>query len=387
MSIVFIQHGNYANAYERFQSGLPETYRDQRKSVGFVENLSQSNQITVISLDNTAHDKKLTPTLRSIGVERRKFNQHSVKELLDHTAPSHIICRTPHIETLAYAKNNDIVTLPCFADIFIRNRVRGRIYNARLSRVLHGRHISCVANHSLNASRSLHDTLKIREDMIVPWDWSKLGLRSRSRDDRDIEPGLSIFFAGSLSVEKGVLDCIKAASILKLRGLRFSFTFAGPGDLEKWRTIAREHQLSDEVRFLGSVPNTSVIDHMTRHDCVIVPSRHEYPEGLPNTIYEGLSAQAALILSDHPAFSRRLTTDQECVIFEAGNPKSLANVVARLLQDSSLLKCLSSNAGAALDKLYFGMEWEDLIANFISDPESKSGWVSRNSIAALQASA
>ena len=39
---------------------------------------------------------------------------------------------------------------------------------------------------------------------------------------------------------------------------------------------------------------------MSAHDIVIVPSRHDYPEGLPMTIYEALAMRTPLVVSDHP---------------------------------------------------------------------------------------
>ena len=36
-----------------------------------------------------------------------------------------------------------------------------------------------------------------------------------------------------------------------------------------------------------------------------------------------------------------------------------------------------------LDKLRFGVEWTEMIDMFIADPEDRTGWVERNSLAAM----
>jgi len=44
---------------------------------------------------------------------------------------------------------------------------------------------------------------------------------------------------------------------------------------------------------------------MRSADAIVIPSRHEYPEGLPLTIYEALAARTPIVASDHQCFSAR----------------------------------------------------------------------------------
>lgn len=122
---------------------------------------------------------------------------------------------------------------------------------------------------------------------------------------------------------------------------------------------------------------------MREHDVVIVPSRHGYAEGLPNTIYEGLASRSPLIISDHPAFRGRLAPEAECLVFEAEAPGALAAQLARLADDPVLYAALSEASERAVGGLYVGMEWEALITAFLADPEDKDGWVRENSLAGL----
>lgn len=80
------------------------------------------------------------------------------------------------------------------------------------------------------------------------------------------------------------------------------------------------------------------------------------PEGFPNTILEGLSSRSPLNISDHPAF-----------------------------RDPSLYADLSERSEGALDGAYFGMGWTELVGTFVDDPADRTGWVARNSLAALDA--
>lgn len=142
-------------------------------------------------------------------------------------------------------------------------------------------------------------------------------------------------------------------------------------------------EVSAAASFIGTIPNEEVRRRMQQHDFVIVPSRHSYAEGLPNTICEGLASRSPLIVSDHPAFAGRLKPDRECAAFSASDPEALADCVARLCADQALYAALSANAPEALAGLHVGVEWRELMTMFLRDPRNSSGWVARHSLKAL----
>lgn len=384
MNVLFFQHGNYAEAHARLQAGLPETYRDQDRSVRFVDEMSRQASVTIVSFGDSVHDTAITPDLRSQGVLWSELAPGDIGAIFDATAPDRLICRTPHPGVLREARRRAVPTLPNFADSFdAGGGMRNRLRNFRLRHVLSGSHIPCVANHSLNASRSLAEALRIPATCVVPWDWSRIPMAGPAKTGL-AEPGHPrVFFAGGLSAAKGVPDCIKAIAILRGRGIFMSMSFAGTGDRARWENMARDLGVADAVHFLGRIAQTEVRAEMNRHDLVVVPSRHDYPEGFPNTIFEGLSSRSPVVLSDHPAFRGRLAPDTQCLIFEAANPAALADRIERVSRDAALYAQLSETAESALDGLYFGMDWADLVTAFLDDPADRTGWVTQNSLAVL----
>jgi hypothetical protein len=44
---------------------------------------------------------------------------------------------------------------------------------------------------------------------------------------------------------------------------------------------------------------------------------------------------------------------------------------------------LSAAAPAALERLYIGLEWPDLVTRFLTDPENRTDWVKAHSLAGL----
>lgn len=382
-NILFFQAGNYGEAYRRFRDGGPETYRDQRASVDFVARLSEENNVTTAAVSNDPHDDQLTPTLRSIGISYGGVTADWVSKLFDELKPDRAIVRMPHHLVLAEAKKRRVATLPTFADIFANDGPKAIYRNLRLRRTLTGDHIPGFSNHSLNATRSLCAALKIPKDKAVPWDWSRIPLAGPAKEGISDPSAPSVFFAGALTEPKGVGDVIRAVAAARQQGHPMTAAFAGPGDQDAWRSETAKFGIEKAITFLGLVPHDEVREQMKVADMVIVPSRHSYPEGLPNTIYEGLASRSPLIVSDHPAFAGRVQHETDCLVFKAGDAEDLATCFARLCTDSALYATISQNAEAASDGLYVGLEWTELVQTFLNDPQNKTGWVEQNALAAL----
>ncbi len=380
MKIMFFQTGNYAEAYQRMTRGEPESYRDQNLSVEYVARLAPAASVTTVAVCPDPHDRTLAPGLRSVGLRYGDMTPARVAQILDEAAPDRLILRSPFVPVLQQAKARAIPTLPCFADLFQRGGPRSWLRTLRLRRALSGPNISCLANHSLNASRSAVEVLGWPQDRVVPWDWSRL------TPDPDAKSGLAdpsaprLFYAGALSAEKGVGDCLEALRLLRAEGCAARMSFAGKGDVAHWQAEVNRLGLGDAVTFLGLIPNTDVRAQMAAHDLVVVPSRHSYPEGLPNTIYEALASRSALLLSDHPAFRGRIAPDQGAMTFEASNPRALAAQVTKLRADPDLYAALSTAAPDTLEGLYIGLEWSTLVDRFLADPTGDTGWIAQNAL-------
>lgn len=378
--VLFVQNGDFREAYLRFAGGGAETYRDQRRSVDFAAGLAPQHKATVVAFGPEAYDAELAPGLRAIGLTIEAATQDRIRELFEDCQPSHVVLRTPHLGFLRESRRRRVWLLPIFADIFDRSDIKTSLKFLYFRHVLLRCKAPCMSNHSLNASRSMVSDLGIPAHRIVPWDWSKVPLAEPAKTGAADVAAPRAFFAGVLSEPKGVGDCLDAIAIARKAGLNLTMRFAGPGDIAVWEERARALVIAEHVHFLGMIPNAQVRSEMRMADFVIVPSRHSYGEGLPNTIYEGLASRSVLVISDHPAFVGRLTPEEEALIFQASNPKALADCLMRATKDTSLFARLSAASGRAHDGLYLGMEWTALVQQFLDDPEDRSNWVAANAL-------
>lgn len=380
---MIFQYGDYREAYHRFADGLPETYRDQLASVNFVAGLARTFHVTIIAVCETRYDEDLAPGLRGIGIRSEDAGDASlIRALLDGQAPDLMISSSPNRHVLRWAARHGVPTLLSFADMFSTRSFRESVRNIRLRIAMRGGRFPCLANHSLNASCSAATALRYPAHKIVPWDWSRLTVATTAKH-APLSPKPRVFFAGALLESKGVGDCIEAARHLRSTGRDVHFVFAGTGDIPRWQGRATEIGVADLVDFRGMISHDSVRETMRHSDIVVVPSRHEYAEGLPNTIYETLASRTPLIVSDHPAFSGRLEDGISALIFPAGNPRALADRIASLLDTPQLYARLSENAAQAHESLYVGVEWTTLLRLFLDDPEDATGWVRDRSLSGL----
>jgi glycosyltransferase involved in cell wall biosynthesis len=117
------------------------------------------------------------------------------------------------------------------------------------------------------------------------------------------------------------------------------------------------------------IANEDVPVTMRAADAVIIPSRHEYPEGLPLTIYEALAARTPIIASDHPMFRGALAHEETALVFPAGDVGALADAIRRLTTDAALYALLSENSERAWEALQLPVAWGELIERWLADDQ------------------
>jgi glycosyltransferase involved in cell wall biosynthesis len=182
-------------------------------------------------------------------------------------------------------------------------------------------------------------------------------------------------YVGSISEAKGVGDILDALGILKTEGLSVSLKIAGRGDLDSFKAKAAQLQITDNVEFLGLVPQKQIVHLMRAADAVVVPSRHEYPEGFPMTLYEAMCSRSPIVASDHPMFRGKLQHQTNAMIFPAGKATALADRIKTLKLDATLYQSLSYASEAVWQQLQIPVKWNDLIERWLFDSSENYQWL------------
>lgn len=385
MRIAIVQYaGHYAEAWHRLNAGGPETYQAQRYSVDHVGSLvGRAESVTTIcALGDSVEDDMLGNGVRAICAGLSPgFAAEALIPWLEKVNPDRLILRMPSSALVRWAARRRLRTIAIFADSFRYAGLRSRLRHWRLRRALSRPSVEWVANHGLNACLSLA-SIGVSTSRIVPWDWPA----TRSPHDvppklRDSERELRLYYAGVISASKGVGDLLEALALLRNEGRHVSLSLAGSDSGGAMAARATRLGLDDATHFLGLVANDRVRTAMRDADAVVIPSRHDYPEGLPLTIYEALAARTPIIASDHPMFRGALSDGDSAVIFAAASPPALAAAIRRLDGDEALYARLSANAGGAWDALQLPVHMGELIDRWLTDDAADTAWIADHGLA------
>ena len=381
--LTFVQFGDYREAYTRLTSGGPENYVAQRYSVDFVTELAKSIAVSVVCLPAPLHDEPLPNGVRSIGLSFPKRGVAlDLVRTLDRLDPTDVILATPNKAALGWALAKRRRVLPLLADSFNARRPRQVLSSHLVARLLSSTSIEVVANHNVPASIDLV-RLGVPAQKVVPWDWPSQS-SPRERSPKRAPPAgqpWTVMYVGMIAEAKGVGDAIEAMGILRARGVAIQLSIGGSGgEIEAMKAKVASLGVGDVVTFLGRIPNREVIAHMTRHDLVLVPSRHAYPEGLPMTIYEGLSSRSPLVVSDHPMFGRVLRHGETAIVFPEARPESLADALLALVRDPALYERLSARAEATWDAIQCPVKWDDLITRWLRNAPDDRAYFAEQSV-------
>lgn len=364
--ITIVQYaGDFREAALRLAAAGAENYRAQRYTVEYVERLAlhHSSVTTVTGFTQAPYDVVLPSGAKAVGAGfTSTWNAAEVAALVRRTAPTHIVLRTPNLGLLRRIVAMRIPTLALLADSFPDRSWKERFKRYLTVRYLNSAPIHRVGNHGRSAAAQLV-AAGVRANKVFAWDYP-------SEDTPDARPpkmqpkGRHLIYVGMVSAAKGVDDLLHAFAKARERLPGLTLDIIGEGEVERLRALTHALDLGG-VQFLGRVPNNSVVQRMADADAVVVPSRHEYSEGLPLTIYEAFCSRTPLVISDHPMFVPNVKHGRDGLMFRGGDAADLADQLVRLFNDRTLYAALSANSAEAWRNLQIDQTWANAIDEWL----------------------
>lgn len=385
--LVIQKAGDFREAYRRRMAGEGDAYYGHGYVLDELERLGATFGEVAIMCCTTRerYDERLSKNLFAIGANADpKADQQPILEIVAAWQPTHLIVNGPMRFVLEWGLANRCELMCILADSFNGGPLH-RLFRYRpLARLLNREGVTLVANHGLNASRSLAD-IGVSPAKIVPWDWPY----RRSPADTPVrslpsDGAAGLLYVGTLQENKGIGDLIKAIALLRKAGAAPHLTVVGAGSGSRFQDMAAALGLQSNITFTGLVPNERVLELMKASAAVVVPSRHIYPEGFPLTLYEALCTHTPIIASDHPMFRGHLVHGRTASIFRAGNSEQLAERIRELLADPALYGTLSANSASAWASLQNPVKWGDLIERWLRRSQEDLDWLEANFLAAIQ---
>ena len=380
MRLLFVQYvGDYREAVNRLAAGGDETYYAQKYSVDAVAKIGKEIEEAAVlcCMTEEPYNEVLQNGVRAIGAGfDRKIQAQKLIRLIEEQNPTHLIVRTPIRPVLRWAIKNKVKTSALFAESFSTETLRQKFRNYKTTRLLNNPQIEWVFNHGITASLSLQG-IGVDSNKIIPWDWP-FRVTPDSFTPKAIRTSAqtwNLVYVGSVLEAKGVGDILDALALLRADNIPVRLKIAGRNQSDFFIKKAKQLKIEDCVEFLGLIPNNKVVHLMREADLVLVPSRHEYPEGLPITIYEALCSRTPLIASDHPMFKKSLKHGLNAMIFPAGDAMALSDCIGQLILDPELYRRLSEASSEAWHQLQIPVKWAELINRWLDDLPENQHWL------------
>ena len=367
VSIYFFA-GDFAEVVRRHSQGEPQAYGTHDEVARLIQDMRTAGLDVTISSFCTLSKKVDRPvdglTIRSLGATNYADDAVLTRAVAEDDADA-LIAHFPNLKLLHAVARKGRPAAAFLATSFYRKGLRPWLRTRRTVAALNQPQIELVSNHCLPSTEHLAN-LGVRRSKLIPWDVPHPYSPADSLPKRAAPRGtVSVFYAGSISEEKGVGDAVRAVAQLPDRH-RYRFEFAGNGEIKAMQALARSLGVEANVDFLGPIPNPQVFERFKTADLLIVPSRWEFQEGFPLTMFEAIASHTPIVCSDHPIFSRVLVDGEDAGLFRARDPRSCARAIAKIVSDPNLYLRLSANAEKVWQKLQGPADWRRLVLEWVT---------------------
>ena len=168
------------------------------------------------------------------------------------------------------------------------------------------------------------------------------GAAERVRHDLGLGNRLVCMMVARLVREKGVLEFLKAAKIVRERVPEAAFILVGPSDIRGPNAVSIEEvrRYEHDVIYLG--PRDDVVELLSVADVFVLPTR--YREGVPRALLEAGAIGVPSVTTDMPGCRDVVLDGWNGFIFKPGDDQALAGALITLLEQPSLRREMGSRA-------------------------------------------
>lgn len=360
--------GDFAEAVRRHQRGEPQSYATHDELARLLLTLGDAGmQVTAYSfMTPSRRTVEVAPGIRIVDLAARRYDDPVLVDAFRDDPADATVLHFPHVAALRAGLRDRRRIMPVLANSYNKAGLRPALERRRLARLLNQPKFRWVSNHCRPATEHLAG-FGVEPRKLIPWD-----IPHRNSPENFAIKGMAdgtrmrLAYAGSVTESKGVGDLIRAVALLRNDGVEVQCDIAGGGELETFKALAGKLGVIDAIRFLGVVGNDVVLSTFREADMVVVPSRPEFPEGFPLTIFEAIATRTPIVASDHPMFRPVLKERDTAMLFKAGKADQLARCIRELRGDPSLYLALSQAADRSWRSLQGTADWRTMLFDWFT---------------------
>lgn len=150
-----------------------------------------------------------------------------------------------------------------------------------------------------------------------------------------------ILYAGTLNSRKGYADMIEAFALIAAKYPEWKIVFAGNGEIEKGRSLAKQYLIEQQTIFLGWVNGDQKDKVFKESKIFCLPS---YGEGFPMAVLDAWSYGLPVITTPVGGIPDIAKDRTNMLLFTPGDVKTLANHMEELINNASLYKTIEGES-------------------------------------------
>lgn len=150
-----------------------------------------------------------------------------------------------------------------------------------------------------------------------------------------------ILVAGTVNKNKGYEDIIRAWGMVAMSHPDWKLVFAGNGEIDRARSIAKENRVDNQTVFLGWVDKKAKEDAFHRASVLCMAS---YAEGFPMAVLDAFSYGVPVITSLAGGIGDVAKDGENMLVFNAGDISKLAEHLECMISNTSLRETLAANS-------------------------------------------
>jgi glycosyltransferase involved in cell wall biosynthesis len=179
-------------------------------------------------------------------------------------------------------------------------------------------------------------------------DVEKFGIVGQKAFEHDVT---RVVYLGRIHRDKGVLDIVEAAALLRAKGRRhITYMIAGLGPDEA--VLAKrieELGMQYHVHLLGAVHGEEKLELWRTADLFVLPSHHE---GLPYALLESLASGTPIVTTRVGAIPEVVVDGRQAIFVEPGHSAMLADAIDSLVGSRNLLRSMSAHCLKTAHELF-----------------------------------
>jgi glycosyltransferase involved in cell wall biosynthesis len=385
---IYFFGGDFTDVLRRFQEGRQQIYQTHNEVARLIHDLLTAKQ-TVNVYSFITPERRVDRPINGCRVVSLGASSYAARSLLGAAAAEDdadaIVAHFPNLELLRAAVATKSRVIAVLANSYNRTGIRSRYEKWKVVSALNNRQIELVSNHCMPATRQLA-RMGVTREKLIAWDIAHPFNPSEFKPkELTARQSFEAVYVGSIIEGKGVGDLIRAIALLRQQGIEVHCSLAGLGDIDAMQALGSALGVSDLLSFLRIIGNTEAFNMMVAADLVAVPSRTEYTEGFPLTMFEAIASRTPIVCSDHPMFRDLMIDGRNASTFPAANHQALAAAVKRTLTDPLLYSTLSANAEKTWVALQGPADWRTLMFKWIVEGSS-SPWIRERMLSAVSPS-